>query len=202
MEHKTFEQVTSQALIFLRDKLSRADGTLHYYHCKWLPIKRYMQSQCINFIDTEVCKVCLLQKFGNRDYGTFSKNEKDTIKAFNVLIEFIEIGIIQPAKEVTDFKGPIGELMINYLSFKTSQRLAKHTIDEYEQHLFRFLRFQKEKSAVSINTVNQLHILNYIKSINPQTISLAHISIRTLRDFFKYLYAQYNTTQNSDHWLS
>jgi integrase len=149
-----------------------------------------MQFKCINFIDATVCKECLLQKFGDRDYGTFSKNEKDTVKAFNVLIEFIETGSIQPTKEATDFDGPIGELMINYLAFKTSQRLAKHTIDEYEQHLFRFLRFLKEKSVVSINTVNQLHIFNYIKSINPQTISLAHISIRTLRDFFKYLYAQ------------
>jgi site-specific recombinase XerD len=190
MEHKTYEQVTSQALICLKDKLSRADGTLHFYHCKWLPIKRYMQSQCINFINAEVCRECLSQKFGNRDYCTFSKNEKDTVKAFNVLIEFIESGTIQSRKEATDFKGPIGELMINYLAFKTSQRLSKHTIDEYEQHLFRFLRFLREKSVASINTVNQLHILNYIKSINPQTISLAHISIRTLRDFFKYLYAQ------------
>jgi len=190
MEHKTFKQVTSQALIFLRDRLSRADGTLHYYHCKWLPIKRYMQSKSINFIDAEVCKECLLQIFGNRDYCTLSKYEKDTVKAFNVLIEFIETGGIQPTKEATDFKGPVGELMINYLAFKSSQILAKHTIDEYEQHLFRFLRFLNGENVVSINTVNQLHILNYIKSINPQKISLAHISIRTLRDFFKYLYAQ------------
>ena len=189
MEHKTFKQVTSQSLIYLRDRLSRADGTLHYYYCKWLPIKRYMQSQCIDSLDGAVCKDCLLQKFGDRDYSTFSKNEKDTVKAFNVIIEFIETGTIQPTKEATDFEGPIGQQMINYLAFKTSQRLAKHTIDEYEQHLYRFLRFLKEKDTISINAVNQLHILNYIKSINPQTISLAHIAIRTLRDFFKYLYS-------------
>jgi len=189
-EQKSFEEVTSQATECLKNRLSRADGTLHHYNCLWLRIKRYMDTQCIDFIDAAVCKDYLLQEFDNRDYCTLSKREKDSVKAFSILIEFIETGTIQPPKEVTDFEGPIGQLMINYLAFKTSQRLTKHTTDEYEQHLFRFLRFLKENSVGSINAVNQLHILNYIKRINPQTISLAHIAIRTLRDFFKYLYTQ------------
>jgi site-specific recombinase XerD len=91
---------------------------------------------------------------------------------------------------VIDFDGQIGNLMINYLAFKASQRLAKHTIDEHEQHLCRFLRFLKGNGVVSIQNVNQLHILNYIKSINPKTLALAHLSMRTLRDFFKYLYSK------------
>lgn len=149
-----------------------------------------MQSKCIDFIDAAVCKDCLIQEFGNRDYVTLTKKEKDTVKAYNVLIEFIETGTIQPTKEATDFEGPIGQIMIKYLAFKVSQRLAKHTIDEYEQHLNRFLRFLKEKNTASIKSVNQIHILSYIKCINTQTMSLAHIALRTLRDFFKYLYVQ------------
>ena len=174
----------------LKRRLSRADGTLHHYNCLWRRIERYMESQRIDFIDAAVCKNYLLQEFDNRDYCTLSKREKDAVKAFSILIEFIETGTIEPPKEVTDFEGPIGQLMTDYLAFKTSQRLAKHTTDEYAQHLFRFLRFLKENSVVSIDAVNQVHILKYIKSINPQKISLAHIAIRSLRDFFKYLYNQ------------
>ena len=187
---KSFEEVTSQATSCLKSRLSRSDGTLHHYNCLWRRLKRYMDRQFIDWIDADVCKDYLLQEFDNRDYCTLSKGEKDSVKAFSVLIEFIETGTILGTKEVTNFEGPIGILMINYLAFKTSQRLAKHTIDEYGQHLFRFLRFLKENGVGSINAVNQLHILSYIKCINPQKISLAHIALRTLRDFFKYLYSQ------------
>ena len=147
-----------------------------------------MESKSIDFIDSEVCQDYLLQEFGDRDFSTLAKGERDDIKVFTTLIEFIESGTIQPRKEATDFEGPIGQQMVNYLVYKTSQRLAKSTVDEYEQLLFRFLRYLKGNKVESIFSVNQLHIINYIKSIDPQTISLAHMSIRALRDFFKYLY--------------
>lgn len=188
MGKRTFEEVTCQAETCLRDRLSRAAGTLKYYNCHWRKIKQFMESKGIDFIDSSVCQDYLLQKFGNRDYSTLAKGEKDTVKTITSLIEFIESGTIQSRKEVIDFEGSIGQHMINYLTFKTFQRLAKHTIEEYEQHLSRFLRFLKENQVVSIIAVNQSHILHYIKRINPKTISLAHISLRTLRDFFRYLY--------------
>ncbi len=80
--------------------------------------------------------------------------------------------------------------MVKYVVFKTSQRLAQHTIDEYEQHLSIFLCFLKQNNVISINGVNQLHILNYVKTINTKTMALAHIALRVLRSFFKYLYNQ------------
>ena len=188
MEKRSFEEVTCQAETCLKDRLSRAAGTLKYYNCHWRKIKRFMESKGIDFIDSSICQDYLLQTFGVRDYSTLAKGEKDTVKTITTLIEFIESGTIQSKKEVIDFEGSIGQHMINYLAFKTFQRLAKHTIDEYEQHLNRFLRFLKENHVHSIKAVNQSHILHYIKRINPKTISLAHISLRTLRDFFRYLY--------------
>ena len=102
-----------------------------------------MESKGIHFIDAAVCQDYLLQQFGVRDYSTLAKGEKDTFKTVTALIEFLESGTIQSRKEAIDFEGSIGQIMINYLSFKSSQRLAKHTIEEYEQHLSRFLRFLK-----------------------------------------------------------
>jgi site-specific recombinase XerD len=187
---RTFEEVTSQATICLKDRLLRAQGTLHHYNCLWSRIKEYMKLHDIKFIDATVCNNYLLQEFNHRDYNTLTKREKDCVKTFTALIEFIETGSIQPPKEVTDFNGSIGSIMIDYLTVKSSLRLAKHTIDEYEQHLYRFLRFLNENRVISIDSVNQLHIINYIRQINPQTKSLSHIAIRVLKDLFKYLYTQ------------
>lgn len=187
-KRKTFEELISQVTKCLKEKLNRSDSTLKHYNCLWLRLKRHMEAQAIDFIDSGVCKDYLLEKFNNRDYWTFSKREKDAVRAFTTLIEFIETGTIQRRKEATDFSGPIGQLMVNFLVFKTSQRLAKHTIDEYEQHLSRFLRFLKENCVITIDRVNQFYILNYIKSINTKTVALAHMALRILRSFFKYLY--------------
>ena len=188
MEKRTFKEATCQATKCLKNRLSRAEGTLKFYNCHWRRIKRFMEFKSLDFIDSDVCKDYLLKEFGARDYSALAKGEKDTVKTVTALIEFLESGTIQSRKEAIDFEGSIGQNMINYLSFKSSQRLAKHTIEEYEQHLSRFLRFLKENHVESIIAVNQSHILHYIKFINPKTISLAHIALRTLRDFFRFLY--------------
>ena len=189
MKQRTFKEVTSLATTCLKSKLSRANGTLRYYNGHWRKLERFMETKGIQFIDPDISRNYLLQEYGNKDFDALPKRDKDIVKTISVFIEFMETGTIQSAKEVTDFEGSIGQLMIDYLAFKISCRLAKHTLDEYEQHLSRFLRFLKENNVAFIDAVNQLHILKYIKSVDPQKKSLAHISIRVLRDFFKYLYS-------------
>jgi len=190
MKQRTFKEVTSLATTCLKSKLSRANGTLRYYNGHWRKLERFMETKGIQFIDPDISRNYLLQEYGNKDFDALPKRDKDIVKTISVFIEFMETGTIQSAKEVTDFEGSIGQLMIDYLAFKISCRLAKHTLDEYEQHLSRFLRFLKENNVAFIDAVNQLHILKYIKSVDPQKKSLAHISIRVLRDFFKYLYSK------------
>lgn len=177
------------ATICLKTKLLRANGTLRYYNGHWRKLERYMETKGIQFIEPEICTSYLLQEYDNRDIDALPKRDKDVLKTISVLIEFMETGAIQAPKELTDFEGSIGQLMIEYLTFKATFRLAKHTLDEYEQHLSRFLRFLKENKVETITSVNQLHIINYIKGLDTRKISLAHISLRVLRDLFKYLYA-------------
>ena len=134
--HKSFEEVVSGASECLKNRLLRADGTLHYYNCFWRRIKKHMESQVIDSLNTDVCKEYLMHKYGNHDFSELLKTDHDAIKAVNVLIEYLETGTILPRKELVTFNGEIGRLMTEYLVYKTSLRLAKHTIDEYEQHVF------------------------------------------------------------------
>ena len=86
---RTFEEVTSQAAICLKDHLMRAPGTIHHYNGLWSRIKRYMKLHNIKFIDATVCNNYILQEYGHLDYNTLTKREKDCVKAFTTLIEFI-----------------------------------------------------------------------------------------------------------------
>ena len=132
----------------------------------------------------------MLNQFGNRDYHQLSKGEKDLIRAVSVLSEFHKTGRIQPVKEQPVFKGAIGKIMTGYLSHRISLRLSKHTIEEGEQHLYRFLCYLNTGKVTSIKEINQLHILKFVQAINPKFSTLTHRALESVRGFLKYAYQQ------------
>lgn len=192
---KTFEELTANAADFLKSKLLLTDGTARHYQVLWRKVKKHMDCQKIKSFDSTVAKEYLLKEFGNRDYAQLSKREKDLIKGVNVLCEFHETGIIQPVKELSVFEGAIGEIMVSYLSYRCSLRLKKHTIEEGQQHLSRFLRYLHSIQVVSVQAINQMHLLLFIKSINSKFSTLTHLTLQTIRGFFKYVYA-HNLSEN------
>lgn len=189
-KHKTFEALTSNASEVLKQKLLRSDETIKHYRSLWRKVEKFMESEQIKGFDSSVGKAFLIQEFGDSDYSGLSKRAKDLIRGVGVLCEFYDTGTVYHVKTQTVFEGPIGKMMAKYLSYKASLRLKKHTIDEQGQHLYRFLCYLNKNSISSVNAVNQLHILEFIKGIDPRFSTLPHMALRVLRGFFSYLYRQ------------
>lgn len=189
-DQRIFEELTAGAAKCLKERLRRAPGTLHHYHVLWNRIRKYMDSRKIRFLDSSICDAFLVHTYADKNFADLTKRDRDMVRAVEVLTEFIDTGTIVPKKEIAVFEGSIGKLMIQYLAYKTTLRVTKHTLYEYEQHLSRFLAFLSSKGITEIKVVNQLHFLLYLKGIDPRYSSLPHISIRVLRDFFRYLYNQ------------
>ena len=187
---KTFKVLTAGAEKCLKERLKRSPGTLRHYSILWNRIRYYMESQGIQFLDSAVCNAFLEHAYSKRDFNDLTKRDRDMIKAVEVLIEFINTGTVSPRKEAIVLNGAIGSLMTRYLAFKENQRLARHTLDEYAQHLSRFLAFLTKKDIKEIKAVNQLHILQYLKEIDPKYPSLPFMAIRAIRGLFIYLYEQ------------
>jgi site-specific recombinase XerD len=187
---KTFEELTSTAANFLKNKLFRSEGTARHYHILWRRVKKYMGSQKIKYFDAAVGKQFLLKAFGDRDYSLLSKREKDLVKAVSILGEFYKTGSIQPVKEQPIFDGSIGKLMVKYLSYRTSLRLKKHTVEQGAQHLYRFLCYLHNIKVGTVKEINHLHILQFIKTLNPKFSTLTHLTLQSIRAFFKYAYEQ------------
>ena len=188
---KTFDEITADAADCLRKKRSRTESTIRHYHVLWRKVKKYMELKEIEHFDSLVGKDYLLQVFGNCDYSKLLKREKDIVRGVKVLCEFQETGTLLPIKEQTVFDGPIGQLMTRYLAYIISLRLKKHTIDEKEQHLYRLLCYLNEHGITSVNAINPSYILYFIKGIDPRFSALPHLTMRTLRGFFSYLYDQH-----------
>ncbi len=188
---KSFIELTSSAASFLIQKLRRSPQTMIMLSSLWRKVKRYMDANKITQFDTDAGKQYLLDQFGSKDYGQLSKCEKDLIKAVNVLDEFCNSGSIQPVKEQPVFDGPVGQTMASYIAHRISIRLNNHTIEQGEQHLYRFLCYLNKEKITSINEINQLHILKFIKTINLKFSTLTHLTLESIRGFLKYSYQQY-----------
>jgi site-specific recombinase XerD len=187
---ETYEEVISKTTEYLKQRFSRTENTFKHYKRRWGRLKSFMDSQNIRNIDASVCRNFLLNEFNKRDYSDLTKREQEVISTVNILIEFLETGAVQIKKEQINLDGSIGVLMTKYVDYKIDQRLNNKTVRIYECHLSRFLHFLKNTKVEAITSIRLTHILNYIKSISPRTITAARTSIQVLRDFFKYLYTQ------------
>jgi len=180
--------VTSNALELLEKRLMHTAVTLRHYRFRWSFIKQYMDSQKIDFISPEVCKNFLINLYYGRTRTDLSENEKNIEKAVSVLSEFIETGTIQKKNKITYLDGSIGSLMKDFLSFKELSKLSKLTIDKIESHMSKFNFWLSANGVLTIHEIKQIHIINFIKSLDPNKRAFIHDTLTDLRGFFKYLY--------------
>lgn len=185
---KSFNELTVRAGHCLLNKLGRSKMTVKYYNVMWRKVHGYMLLENISTYSACVGERFLLEQFGKRDYYTLSKREKDLIKSINVLSEFANTGHINPVKERTDLHGPIGVLMELYLAHKKALRLKDSTVHECRQHLARFFRYLDQNGITHIEAINHFHVLNFLKGIDARYSTLSHITLRSIRGFFKYMY--------------
>ncbi len=183
-------EITEGAAKVLREDLVRTEGTIKHYQVHWRKIERFMESSGIPYFNSGVGKNFLLTRFGERDYSSFSKSEKDLLGTVNVLIEFYETGNILSKKEQVFFEGDTGRLMKAYLSHAASQRLKASTLYEKSRHLYRFQKYMETSAIPSLRAVTSIHILTFLMNVNRRFSTLQHHTIQTLRGFFSYLYKE------------
>lgn len=187
---KTFEAVSSSMLRILKEDLHRTDGTLESYTWKWNRVKRFMEKNNLRYLTPDICDEYLLSVYGTKDLNSLDRGDKKLVSSVLLLKDFLLTGSIIPRKEPVNFDGDIGKLMIQYISYRKSERLSQHTIYNQEQTLSRFLKFLHSKNVTSINTVNEVHIIKHLSIIGIKYRSVASISTYILRQFFRYLYQQ------------
>ena len=149
-----------------------------------------MQEKGIKEFSSCVGKAYMLLQFGDTDYSKLSKSQKDFVRSVRVLSDFSDNGSIRPVKEQIFFEGPNGEAIQAYISYRVSLRLNKSTIEEGQQQLFRFTRYLSTIGVRSLEEISHLHVLNFIKTIDPKYRTLIQRSLESLRGFFRYAYRE------------
>lgn len=183
-----YHEVTSSALDFLKNRLLYKYVTIRHYRSRWLFIKEYMESRKIDFISTAVCNDFTINLYNGREHSSLSVNEKNIEKAVSVLSEFIATGTIKKKNKIIHLDGPIGILMKDFLTFKETLRRSKLTIDKIETHMSNFNFWLMSNGVSIIHDIRQIHIISFIKSLDPNKKALLHDTLLDLGCFFNYLY--------------
>jgi site-specific recombinase XerD len=191
-----YEEITSKAYDYLKEKLSYKYVTVRHYRSRWLPVKDYMKKHGLKFISPTVCKSFLRDFYNGRVHRELTESEKLIEKSVMVLSEFIETGSIQRKCKVRYLDGSIGVLMKEFLSFKQSRRLKKVTLNKIESHLSSFNFWLSANGLFNIHDIKHVHIITFIKSLESYKKSLIHDTLMDLRGFFTFLYDRENILTN------
>lgn len=183
-----FDQLIFDAGEVLRNKLLRADQTVIWYCKYWRRMQRQLSAKGITVFTSDIGRQYLSSQFGESDYATLPKRSKDIIKIVNVLCEFYDTGTLAGHKERITLDGAFGDQMRQFAAHMVSLRLKKSTIREREHYLSRFLFHLKGKGLTSISEVHQFVILDYLKTLDARFPTVAHMTLTSIRVFFKYLF--------------
>ncbi|WPQ63346.1 site-specific integrase [Chitinophaga sancti] len=186
----TFDQLIFDAGEVLINKLLRTKSTVIWYSYYWRRMYRQLLTQGISEFTSTIGRQYLINQFGDFDYASLSKHDKDVVKIINVLCEFYDTGTLVSYRERIFLDGPIGELVKQFVAHLMSLRLKRSTINEREHYLSRFLIFLKKKGLMSMDQVDKFIILGYIKTLDVRKPSVAHMTLRAIRTFLKYLFEQ------------
>lgn len=177
--------------IYLSEEVRVKPNTVREYVKTWTRLKRYVEYLNIEKYNAQIGKDYLESIMGNKYHKDLTTHEKRVFKGIKILNEYQETGKIEfwSVYQKT-FRGEIGMFMVQYLSFRKSQRLNKDTISTYRTHLYRFMAFLEEKQISSITDIIPSLFIEYCSVLNNITKASAHIGLRTLRSFFNYLFEE------------
>ena len=177
--------------------LKRSRLTIRQYWQTWKPLKIFMSAQDIEYYDQSVGQQFVKSKLGDYEYSTLNQMQRRLVNTVDALHVFQCTGEIffgraplrrNPPKI---FAGEIGLAMEGYINFrKTTFGLSKSTSNGNTKFLHDLLLFLTGKGVQSISDINEIYLLSFMKSLNPETLSVNHSKLGVIKGFLIYLHAK------------
>jgi site-specific recombinase XerD len=194
---KDFNELISNASDYLESQLHYSVSAVDNYRRCWKQVRNFMALKGIKCYNREVGKQVLFYKFKDRRKAELSTNEKLFFNSIKMLTDFQETGQIKvpslPRKERIVFKGPIGEIITDFLNKKIEKRLSKCSFHSYHRNLSKFLNYCNQKGITTIKDIDLniiLHFINELSHKNENNTTESISVIRTLRGFMKFAFEQ------------
>ena len=194
---KDFNELIISASDYLESQLHYSFRTAEMYMRCWKQVRNFMASEGIKCYNQNVGKQILLHKFKGRSVKELSHTERIFFNSIKMLTDFQETGQIKvptlPRKERIIFKGPIGDIITDFLDKKIEKRLSRSSFHYYHRNLSKFLDYCNQKNINSIKDIDLTIILHFINELSHRKEIHATVMISvitTLRGFMKFVFEQ------------
>jgi len=174
--------------------LSYSGSRIRTFRRGWNAIDIFMKDRSVRFYDPILGKAFIESILGTGPYVELSKFKKDIIRSANVLTEYQAAGTVKfrSVLKTYEFNGKIGELILEFLSYRQSNGLTEDTLKTNRIYLYRFMEHLAIREVADL-CIEKRHILDFINSLAFYTKATMHCMLSCLRNFLKYLWDKHHT---------
>ena len=189
-----FNEMTSNAGIYLERDLGYALKTSYLYRRIWRQVREFMFTNEITHYDESVEKQFLRFKFHDKVKQDLTVTRRVTYNGLKMLTEFDKTGKInvpaRPSRYPLHFKGSIGKIIEKFLYAKKKTNPSRSTFHSYQRHLFEFMEYCDNQNIYCVENIDLAVLLRFINQCDSSKKTVIVIIIATLRAFMKYLHEQ------------
>ncbi|MFW6271312.1 MAG: tyrosine-type recombinase/integrase [Bacillota bacterium] len=188
-KNQNLQELISELEVYIKS-LSYHRVTQLKYQRGWSLLNDFMVKNSIKFYNPQVGEKFIFNIMKNRPYKNLSRKEKDLIRIASITSEFQATGVIKfrSVSKKYNFDGEIGKIILIYLKHLKFKGYAAKTLESKKIYLLRLLDYLKANNILSLNMLENQHILQFINGLGIYSKSTIHNMFSTLKGFFKYLY--------------
>lgn len=195
-ENQTIDELVNEFEKHLRT-LQRSRFTIRQYWQTWKPLKLFMGAHSIEYYDQSVGQQFVKSRLGDYEYATLNQMQRRLVNVVDALYVFQSTGEVffgtAPLRRTPPkiFSGEIGIVMQGYITYRSATfTLSKSTTNNYINGLHSLLVFLTDKKVENLSEIKEMHLLSFIRSLDPETLSINHSKLGIIRGFLSYLYAE------------
>jgi site-specific recombinase XerD len=179
------------ALSHLR-KQSFSQSSIEKYSRAWQKVSNYMKSLNLSIYNVAVGEAFMFSTCGQNDYNYLTKEQKQLQRKITYLTEFQETGKVNVKRKNADpkFEGLIGKVMSEYMTHITSLGYSIYTVQANKIYLSRFLTYLNETGILSIDEINSIQLIIFVKKYGFSKPSVKHEMLSVIKQFLRYIYKQ------------
>lgn len=197
---KKFNSLIKDASYYLETKLQYSPKTIKEYNRHWKHLREFMFPNSFKKYNKQVGEKFLLSNFGTLNKKELQRKEQIYFNSIVILNQFYQTGKIDfPVRETKyplPFDGQIGEIIKNFIDIIILKNMSRSTLHEHQRNLSDLLKYCKSVRVNTIEKIDLLLLLNYIKQYDCRKKTNMELMLRSLRSFTEYLYKEKYTNVN------
>ena len=201
-ENQTIDELVNEFEKHLRT-LHRSRFTIRQYWQTWKPLKLFMAAHGIEYCDQSVGRQFVKSRLGDYEYATLNQMQRRLVNTVDALYVFqstrqIFFGTAPLRRNrPKPLTGEIGLAMQSYITDRSASfAFSKSTTNNYLNALHSLLVFLTEKEVKNLSEIKEMCLLSFMKSLNPETLSINHSKLGIIISFKSIVYLRKLLSEN------